>query len=268
MNKSIKSLICLNKKTAVITGGAGNLGRVIADAYLEKGCRVCLIDKNEKELILVKKKLEKKYKREVLIYAVDIENENDLLKFRDYAKKKIGKINILVNNAAFVGDSQLSGWVENFEKQSIEVWERALRVNLGAAFQLVQMLVNLFDKRNGTSIINIGSIYGIVGPDWSMYQGTKMGNPAAYSVSKAGLLQLTRWLATTLGPNIRVNSISPGGLLRGQPKEFIAKYVKKTPMKRMGREEDIKGAAIFLASNMSNWITGQNIVVDGGYTAW
>jgi len=268
MNKSIDRLISLNKKNAVITGGSGNLGRVIADAYMEKGCRICLIDKNEKELKIVKRLLEKKYKKEVLIYTVDIENKNELYKFVNYAKKKIGKINILVNNAAFVGDSQLSGWVENFENQSIEVWERALRVNLGAAFQLVQLLTNIFDKRNGTSIINIGSIYGLVGPDWSLYEGTKMGNPAAYSVSKAGLLQLTRWLATTLGPNIRVNSISPGGLLRGQSKEFIIKYVKKTPMQRMGREEDIKGAAIFLGSNMSNWITGQNIVIDGGYTIW
>jgi NAD(P)-dependent dehydrogenase (short-subunit alcohol dehydrogenase family) len=268
MTKSIDSLISLNKKNAVITGGSGYIGREIADAYMEKGCRICLIDKNEQQLKMVKKSLEKKYKKEVLIFKVDIENEKELFKFSDYAKKKIGKINILINNAAFVGDTQLSGWVENFENQSIDVWERALRVNLGSAFKLVQILNNQFDKRNGASIINIGSIYGLVGPDWSLYEGTKMGNPAAYSVSKAGLLQLTRWLATTLGPEIRVNSISPGGLLRGQPKEFIAKYVKKTPLQRMGKEEDIKGAAIFLGSNMSNWITGQNIVVDGGYTIW
>ena len=268
MNKSIDSLISLNKKNAVITGGSGYLCRAIADAYMEKGCRICLIDKNEKELKKVKKLLEKKYKKEVLIYFIDIENEKDLFKFVNYAREKIGKINILINNAAFVGDSKLPGWVEHFQNQSLEVWERALRVNLGAAFQLVQMLTNIFDKKNGASIINIGSIYGLVGPDWSLYEGTKMGNPAAYSVSKAGLLQLTRWLATTLGPKIRVNSISPGGLIRGQPKEFITKYVKKTPMKRMGKEEDIIGAAIFLGSNLSNWITGQNIVIDGGYTIW
>lgn len=102
-------------------------------------------------------------------------------------------------------------------------------------------------------------------PDLSIYENTNMNNPAAYSVSKAGLLQLTRWMSTVLTPKIRVNSISPGGIFRHQPEEFVRRYVEKTPLKRMGSENDIVGAAIYLSTNLSSWVTGQNKIVHGGF---
>jgi NAD(P)-dependent dehydrogenase (short-subunit alcohol dehydrogenase family) len=102
----------------------------------------------------------------------------------------------------------------------------------------------------------------------NLYEGTTMGNPAAYAGSKGGLIQLTKWLATSLAPEIRVNCVSPGGLARGQAPEFIEKYVAKTPLKRMGTEEDFMGVIAFLASDLSAWVTGQNIMVDGGWTTW
>ena len=95
-----------------------------------------------------------------------------------------------------------------------------------------------------------------------------MGNPAAYAVSKGGLLQLTRWLATVLAPDFRVNAITPGGVLRGQQEQFCKRYIEKTPLKRMAGEEDLKGAAVYLASDLSSYVTGQNITIDGGYTVW
>ena len=116
--------------------------------------------------------------------------------------------------------------------------------------------------------MNIGSIYGVVGPDMSLYDGTKMGNPAAYAVSKGGLIQLTRWLSAVLAPNIRVNCISPGGVFRNQPESFVSKYLERTPLKRMGTEEDFKGAILYFASGLSSWVTGENLLVDGGWTAW
>ena len=123
-------------------------------------------------------------------------------------------------------------------------------------------------RSGNASIINIGSIYGVYGPDPSLYQDLSLHNPAAYAASKGGLIQLTRWLATTLAPFVRVNSISPGGIFRNQPEEFVDRYSSKTPLGRMGTEEDIKGAIMYLATDLSNWVTGQNVLIDGGWGTW
>jgi NAD(P)-dependent dehydrogenase (short-subunit alcohol dehydrogenase family) len=117
-------------------------------------------------------------------------------------------------------------------------------------------------------VINIGSTYGMVGPDLRLYQDTDMGNPAGYAASKGGIIQITRWLATALAPDVRVNSISPGGVWRDQPENFHKEYISRTPMGRMAVEEDLKGAVAYLASDLSAYVTGHNLVVDGGWTAW
>ena len=114
----------------------------------------------------------------------------------------------------------------------------------------------------------MGSIYGTYGPDWGLYRQTRMGNPAAYAASKGGLLQLTRWLATTLAPQIRVNSISPGGIYRKQPKAFVNRYNARTPLARLATEDDVRGAVAYLASDLSRYVTGQNLSVDGGWGVW
>jgi NAD(P)-dependent dehydrogenase (short-subunit alcohol dehydrogenase family) len=123
-------------------------------------------------------------------------------------------------------------------------------------------------ESKGASIINVASIYGIAGPDWSLYEGTKIGNPAAYAVSKGGLIQFTRWLATTVAPGIRVNAISPGGILRGQPKNFVERYSAKVPLGRMAKEDDFRGIIAYLATDLSEYVTGQNISIDGGWSIW
>jgi NAD(P)-dependent dehydrogenase (short-subunit alcohol dehydrogenase family) len=167
-----------------------------------------------------------------------------------------------------LASQQLDGWVTAFENQSLATWRRAFEVNLTAAFHLSQLLAPLVRSTGGGSIINVGSIYGLAGPDLGLYEETPMGSPAAYAASKGGLLQLTRWLATVLAPDIRVNSISPGGVARGQPEAFVSRYVKRTPLGRMATEEDFKGAIAYLASDLSEYVTGENLVVDGGWTAW
>jgi NAD(P)-dependent dehydrogenase (short-subunit alcohol dehydrogenase family) len=155
-----------------------------------------------------------------------------------------------------------------FEQQSIDTWRRALVVNLTAAFHLCQGLAPLLRASGRGSIINIGSIYGEFGPDWELYEGTTMSNPAAYGASKGGLLQLTRWLATTMSPAVRVNAISPGGIARGQAQEFVKRYEKRTPLRRMATEDDFRGAVAFLATDMSAYVTGQNLSIDGGWGVW
>jgi NAD(P)-dependent dehydrogenase (short-subunit alcohol dehydrogenase family) len=123
---------------------------------------------------------------------------------------------------------------------------------------------NGMKKSTGASIINIASIYGQLGPDWRLYDGTEMGNPAAYSSSKGGLIQLTRWLSTTLTPSVRANVICPGGIFRNQPEMFVSRYEKKTPLGRMATEDDLRGTLGFLASDLSQYLTGQVLTVDGG----
>ena len=132
----------------------------------------------------------------------------------------------------------------------------------------MQGLTPLLRKSKGANIINIGSTYGTWAPDHSLYEGTSMGNPAAYASSKAGLIQLTKWLSTTLASSIRVNAISPGGVLRSQPQIFVKKYKARTPLKRMAKEDDFRGAIAYLASDLSSYVTGQNLAVDGGWGVW
>lgn len=219
-------------------------------------------------LIQCQREIEAKYKVRVQNFTVDLEDEIQRTDLISKLVTQNKKLNVLVNCAALVGTSNLSGWNENFENQSISTWRRALEVNLTAVFQLCQGLYPTMKKSAGASIINIGSIYGALGPDWRLYKDLNMANPAAYAASKGGLIQLTRWLATTLAPDVRVNAVSPGGIERNQNKEFIARYLSKTPLGRMATEQDLQGVLVFLASDLSSYVTGQNITVDGGWSIW
>jgi NAD(P)-dependent dehydrogenase (short-subunit alcohol dehydrogenase family) len=173
-----------------------------------------------------------------------------------------------VHCAALVGQDELPGWNTPFAEQTVEAWDAALRVNLTSAFVLVHEAREALAGSGHGSVILFGSIYGLVGPDPALYEGTQLANPVAYGASKGALLQLVRYLATTLAPRVRVNAISPGGVERGQPDAFRRRYEARTPLGRMATEEDVKGAVAFLASDLSAYVTGQNLVVDGGWTAW
>lgn len=266
--RSISTLMNLSGRVAVITGGAGHLGRAMASALSELGCSICLLDRNEDALAEAANQLRAKWNNPVEPLLIDLESEGDRKKVAGWVVQKFGRADILVNNAGFVGDSDLKGWVVPFEEQEISTWRRAVEVNLTAAFHLSQVLSPLLKISRKGAIINVSSIYGVVGPDLALYQGTAMGNPAAYAASKGGLVQITRWLSTVLAPDIRVNCISPGGIARNQPKAFQDRYIERTPMQRMGNEEDFKGAVAYFASDLSAWVTGENLMVDGGWTAW
>ena len=121
-------------------------------------------------------------------------------------------------------------------------------------------------KSDNASIVNISSIYGVSAPDWELYKGTNINNPGAYSVSKAGVVHMTKWLASTLSPKIRVNCVSPGGVYRKQSEKFVKKYESRTLLKRMATEKDIVGPVVFLSSSSASYITGENLIVDGGWT--
>ena len=265
---TIEKLIDLSGRSALITGAAGGLGRVMASTLSELGADLILVDLPNTEISGLISCLIERFKVNVDFIPCDLEQQVQRAKLISQVKERTKSLNILINNAAFVGTSDLPGWSVPFEQQTVETWRRAFEVNLTAIFDLCQGLVPLLRRSEGPSIINIASIYGLSGPEWSLYEGTTMSNPAAYSASKGGLLQFTRWLATTIAPEVRVNAISPGGISRGQPESFQQRYIAKTPLGRMAIEEDFCGAVAFLGSDMSMYMTGQNLVVDGGLSSW
>ena len=265
---SLNELSNLRGRRALITGAAGHLGKVFADTLAELGSDLILVDLPESKLEDISSELGERWGVKVVVKYSDLENSSQRVDLIKWARESTDPLHILINNAAFVGTSNLPGWSVPFEDQSIDTWRRALEVNLTAIFELCQGLAPLLKVEKGSAIVNIASIYGALGPDWSLYQDTEMGNPAAYGASKGGLIQLTRWLATTIAPDIRVNSISPGGVFRNQPELFVKRYVEKTPLGRMALEDDFRGAIAFLASDMSSYMTGQNINVDGGWSVW
>ena len=262
----IKTRFDLTERTAVITGAAGMLGRNISAAFMQLGAQVILVDKQttatkEAEDFFAVRNVE-----HYSWYKVDLEDEDARQVFVENIRSEVPNLDILVNNAAFVASNGLTGWTSSFENQTLDSWRRAMEVNLTSAFHLVQGLEVPLKQFGTGSIINIGSIYGAAAPDYSLYEDTDMGNPAAYAVSKAGMIQLSRWLASTLGPEIRVNTVSPGGIYRQQDERFVERYASRTHLRRMCVEDDIVGVVAFLASDLSSYITGQNFIVDGGFT--
>ena len=265
---TIQELMNLKGRRALITGATGRLGSVMAETLAELGADLILVDRPGTDFALIVKEIKERWGVQIWHYQCDLEHNEQRLALLESLLKDHPFINVLINNAAFVGTSELGGWGTTFEKQTVETWRRALEVNLTAPFQLCQGLTPILKNSAGANIINIGSIYGKYGPDWRLYEGTSMGNPAAYGASKGGLIQLTRWLSTTLAPSIRVNSISPGGVFRNQPDVFVKRYEARTPLARMAAENDFRGAVAFLASDMSGYMTGQNMMIDGGWGAW
>jgi len=258
----------LEGKNIAITGAAGHLGSELSLFLSQAGAHLYLIDRDSSGLEFLADKVRNETRASVWVYAADLEDQNSRGQLVQEVKEECVALDGLIHNAAFVGTSDLTGWGVQLEDQSVESWRRAIEVNVTAPFHLTKLMLPLLETSRAPSVVMIGSVHGMIGPDWGLYEGLTMASPAAYSASKAALLQLSRWLATSLAPKIRVNSVSPGGIERGQPADFVSRYENRTPMKRMGSEQDILGAVAFLLSDASQYVTGQNIVVDGGYTVW
>jgi NAD(P)-dependent dehydrogenase (short-subunit alcohol dehydrogenase family) len=254
----------LDGRVALVTGGAGHLGRAIAIALTDLGAHVALSDRDAAATAAAAVDCGPS----TVPFPVDLTDDAAVRALPADVRSRLGRLDILVNDAAFVGTSDLEGWAVPFEQQSADTWRRALDVNLTAAFVLTQASAPLLAESGRGSVVNVASIYGLVGPDHALYAETAMGNPAAYAASKGGLLQLTRWLATTLAPTTRVNAVTPGGILRDQPEAFVERYAARTPLARMASEDDVVGAIAYLAGDLSAYVTGQNLVVDGGWTIW
>jgi len=265
--KSLLDLSSLHGRYCLITGACGHLGRAFAETLAELGSNLILIDLPGSDFSF-SKQIADKEGINIRSLECNLENPKEREEVISHVNQLDHDLNSLINNAAFTGTSNLHGWIDSIDKQTLETWNRAIEVNLTSCFDLSKGLLRKLRASKGANIINIASIYGEFGPDWNLYEGTSMGNPAAYAASKGGLIQLTKWMATTLAPVIRVNSISPGGIYRSQDNIFVDRYKLRTPLKRMASEEDFKGAIAYLASDLSAYVTGQNLRIDGGWGTW
>lgn len=253
--------ITLEGKTVLFTGGFGILGQGVVPALLRAGAQVRLLD-----IAADDEKLQnfRKISNAVTFHQGDITDADSITKLVGEISKA-GKIDVLVNNAY----PRNQNYGRRFEDITWEDWCDNVNTHLGGYFNVTQKVAAAMQKQKSGSIINMGSIYGVVGPDFSIYEGTTMTMPAEYAAIKGGLINFTRYLATYLAPyQIRVNAVSPGGIFNGQDERFVKRYEANTPLGRMGSAQDITGAIIYLASEASSYMTGQNLIVDGGWTAW
>ncbi|MBF0216015.1 MAG: SDR family oxidoreductase [Candidatus Omnitrophica bacterium] len=267
--KKIKELMDLSGRTALVTGGAGHIGLAVLEALMELGAKTVVWDIADGVCRARCEDLNSSgYGARACPFAVDLEDESAVRLGVRRTAETLGGIDIIVHSAALVGTTDLPGWGVPFKEQTLVAWDKAMKVNLSSAFIIAQEAEPFLKKSKKSSVILISSIHGAIAPDNRLYEGTRMTSPAAYGVSKAGLTQLARYLATTLAPEVRVNSIVSGGVWRGQDVRFHERYNERTPLGRMAVEEDLKGAVAYLASDLSAYVTGTQIVVDGGYTAW
>lgn len=266
---TIAELMNLAGRRALVTGGAGHIGATISEGLVELGAATGILDLDGAACEKTVERLTRRRPGAALAFPCDLRDEGATRAAVRQAIERLGGLDVFVHCAAYVGTTQVPGWAVPFEEQRVDAWEAAFQVNLTAAFVAVQEARAALAASGHGSVIFISSTYGMVGPDMRLYEGTAMGRqPAGYAASKGGLIQLARYLATVLAPQVRVNVVTPGGVRRGQPEVFHERYVSRTPLGRMATEEDMKGAVAYLATDLSAYVTGQNLVVDGGWTAW
>ena len=274
MMNSYKNKFNLSGKTAVITGGAGILGKHFCSGLAESGANIAVVDVDQSAAFNVAKKINELYKIEAIGFECDVANVTSVKNMVDDVVRNFGEINILHNNAACKSNN-LSAFFAPFEEYELEQWREIMSVNIDGMFLVAQQIgKQMLIQKKGGSIIQTASIYGVMSPDHriysdSFYLGHKINSPAVYAASKAAVIGLTKYLATYWADeNIRVNTISPGGIESGQNEEFNRNYSNRVPMNRMANAEEMVGALLYLASDASTYVTGQNIIVDGGLSAW
>lgn len=264
---NVKKLFNLSDKVIIITGAAGMLGSRYAYGLSKQGANVVLTDINFSECKKIEKNIKNSFETDPHSIKLDLTKTKSIKSMVSSVLKKYSKIDVLINNAAYQGNPKIR--TAGFEKLSLDVWKQAIDVNLTGIFLCCQTVGKQMVKQKSGNIINISSTYGLVGPDQRIYGKSGQNSAAFYAVTKSGILNLTRYLsAYWQGTGIRVNTFSPGGVENNQDPSFIKKYSSRTPMKRMAKKDEYVGSLIFLASNASSYMTGSNLIVDGGWTAW
>ena len=276
---SVKTQYDLTGRVCLITGGAGFLGRQFAEAVGEMGALPILLDVTEGELAKAAGQVRSVCGRCETELA-DVRAERSLAEAAQRIVSRHGRIDILINNAALTKygcDADPEKFFSPFESGSKAVWDAGLQVNLTGVMLACKAIGPIMVRQGKGSIVNLGSDVGVISPDQRVYEpddtvgypGMPFNTPAFYSVSKAGVIHLTKHLATLwAAKGVRVNSFSPAGVYRDHDPRFVEKLVERIPMRRMGAINEYKGAIVFLASDASSFMTGHNLVMDGGRTIW
>ena len=269
--KNSEKIFDIKGKTIVLTGSAGRVGSRFAHTLSNAGANVILVDKETKANTKLASEIIKKYKTRAIAQNVDINDSIQVEKLVKFVLKKYKKIDVLINNAHFVPRNHPSRDTE-FEKFPVELWDQTISENMRGIFLCSQKIGKSMVERKKGIIVNISSIYGIIGPDQRIYGKSRLNSPAYYSATKGAMVNLTKYLASYWGPkNIRVNTLTLGGIYDKKlhsGKEFVKKYSNKTMLGRMSNKEDYDGAILFLASDASSYMTGSNLIIDGGWTSW
>ena len=241
----------LQGKNIIVTGGNGLLGREICNDIRAKGGVAINFDINNSEVTETN-------------FIADITNPDSISNALNQAEEKFGAIHGLVNNAY----PRTTDWGTAFEELAYDSLRTNVDWQMNSYLNMCKLIIPFLRKANGGAVVNMTSIYGVVGNDFSIYDGTNMEPPVAYSAIKGGLINVTRFLASKYGhEEIRFNCVSPGGIFDNQNPYFVEAYEKKVPMKRMGTPKDIAPSVSFLLSEQSKYITGHNLIIDGGWTA-
>ena len=280
--KSVQDQLSLKNNIVVISGGGGFLGLYFAEAVAEFGAIPLLVDINQ---AAINKNLNSLKKDNYVAYgyACDISNSTNIDEIVSKISNKFKKIDVLINATNFIGinpstfNNSENPYFADFEIYSQDLWEQSIKLNLTGTFLLCQKIGKLMVNQQNGSIINIASDVGVISPDHRIYKadpktnykGMNFNTPLSYSVSKAGVIHMTKYLATYWAEQgIRVNSISPAGVNNDHSEDFKNRLTNLIPMGRMAFPEELKGPIVFLSSNASSFITGSNLIVDGGRTIW
>ena len=264
---NIRKVFDFSNRVIVITGAAGLLGSEYADGFCQAGGNVVLADKNFEKCKKLAAKLEKKYGVKPLPIKLDVTNPNSIKKMIAHITKKFSKIDVLVNNAIYPEIGKIKK--TKFEDFPLDVWKKGIDVNLTGMFLCSQQIGEIMKKQKNGVIINISSIYGIKGPDQRIYGKTKIIKSALYATTKGAVINFTKYLASYWNrTGIRVNTLSLGGVEENQDRNFKKKYSDKTMIGRMAKKDEYVGALLFLSSDASSYMTGSNLVIDGGWSAW
>lgn len=271
------SIFELENHVIIITGGAGLLGREYACAIAGAGANVVVADIDEAVAQQVAADITKQTGKQALGVGVDISNKDSVLALVKQTVDTFGRIDGLINNAA-INPKFDAGEAEKhtltFENYPLEMWQKSLDVNITGMFLCAQAVAPVMLKQGRGVIVNVSSTYGLNGPDQRLYESDDPNKPRTfkpvdYSVTKSAVIGFTRYLAAYWGDKgIRVNTFTPGGVYNNQDEAFVRRYNARTPLGRMAKRDEYCGALIFLMSDASTYMTGSNLVVDGGWTAW
>lgn len=262
-------IFSMQGKTVVFTGGCGNLGRVMVKALLEYGANVAIPNRSDK---LDSSFDSYKQAGQLVVIPADLSNSESTKAAFQKAEEIFGNIDVLVNCAAYGGGAGGKSCEYRLDKIDDETWNEGIDGTLGVIFRCTREVIPFFEKQGRGNIVNIGSMYGLIAPDFSIYGDDIPWNPPTYGAGKAGVRQFTRYCAAALArKGIRVNCLTPGpfpNITPASDMEFIGRLANKTMLKRTGQAEELNGALLLLASDASSFMTGENIVVDGGMTQW